>query len=88
MAVSNIETKRGSMRYLKLLFALLLFMACNGRNEVIQVTIYPTYGYDGGDHWSIPMRIWVHTPQERAEKLLTNGSWRILGDWMSQKIAE
>ena len=68
------------MRYPKLMLTQLVFIACNGQNEVKQVAIYPTYGYDVGEHWYIPMRIWVHTPQERAEKLLTNGFWRILGD--------
>jgi len=58
------------MRYSNLLFALLLFIACSGRNEIKQVTIYPTYGHDAGDHWKIPMRIWVHTPREGVEKIL------------------
>jgi hypothetical protein len=59
------------MRYLKLLAALLLLVACNQRDEVKQVTIYPTYGYEDGGHWKIPMRIWVHTPREGVEKILT-----------------
>ena len=59
------------MRYLKLLFALLLIISCNGQNKVKQVTIYPTYGFEADDHWNIIMRIWVHTPRERAERLLT-----------------
>jgi len=58
------------MRFPKLLFALLLFIACSGRDEIKQVTIYPTYGYDAGGHWEIPMRIWVNTPRKNVEKIL------------------
>ncbi len=27
------------------------------------ITVYPTYGYRTDDHWSIPLRIWVHKPR-------------------------
>jgi hypothetical protein len=61
------------MRHLiKLLSALLLLAACGHRDEVKQVTIYPTYGYEDGDHWKIPMRIWAHTPRKNVEKILAN----------------
>jgi hypothetical protein len=35
-----------------------------------QVTFYPAYGYREGDHWVIPLRIWVHERRTRAEKLI------------------
>lgn len=58
-----------SKKFLYLLLVLLVFAAC--RQEVKEVTIYATYGYEAGDHWEIPMRIWVHTPRKAVENLLT-----------------
>jgi hypothetical protein len=34
-----------------------------------QVTFYPTYGYRDGDHWVIPLRLWVHERRTLVEKL-------------------
>lgn len=39
------------------------------------VTFFPTYGYRQGEHWNIPLHIWVHEPRrlvESAVKLLTH----------------
>jgi len=33
------------------------------------VTFYPTYGFQQGDHWKIPMRTWVHEPRKLVEGL-------------------
>lgn len=36
-----------------------------------QVTFYPTYGYQEGDHWVIPMRVWVHERRALVENWVT-----------------
>jgi len=36
-----------------------------------QVTFYPTYGYQKGTGWRIPMRIWVHEPRSLMESIIT-----------------
>ncbi|MGH7454741.1 MAG: phosphatidate phosphatase App1 family protein, partial [bacterium] len=36
-----------------------------------QVTFYPTYGYQEGMGWRIPMRIWVHEPRSLIESAIT-----------------
>jgi phosphatidate phosphatase APP1 len=33
-----------------------------------QVTLFPTYGYRTGDHWTVPVRVWVHK-QRRLDRL-------------------
>jgi hypothetical protein len=35
------------------------------------VTFFPTYGYREGDHWTIPLRVWVHEPRGLAEDVVT-----------------
>ena len=32
-----------------------------------EVTFYPTYGYQQGDNWVIPMRVWVHERRSLIE---------------------
>jgi hypothetical protein len=51
-----------------------------------QVTIYPTYGYQQGGQWVIPMRVWVH--QRRA--LAENGITGLVGEFgeLNAKDAE
>lgn len=34
-----------------------------------KATFYSTYGYKKGDHWVIPMRVWVHEPRALSEEL-------------------
>ena len=46
------------MRRAFLLLFLPLVLACNGRDAIKDVTIYPTYGYEDGTQWKIPMRVW------------------------------
>jgi hypothetical protein len=36
-----------------------------------QVTFYPTYGYQEGTGWRIPLRIWVHEPRSLIESAIT-----------------
>ena len=36
-----------------------------------QVTFYPTYGYQEGTNWKIPLRVWVHEPRSLAEGIIT-----------------
>lgn len=35
-----------------------------------RIACYPTYGYREGDHWRIPLRIWVYEPRERITELV------------------
>ncbi len=36
-------------------------------------TFYPTYGYlnEAGDEWTIPFRVWVHSPHAKTQRVLS-----------------
>lgn len=61
-----------------LLFALLLIgtltirIEANPFSDEELVTFYPTYGYQEGDHWVIPMRVWVHEHRDLVETWVTH----------------
>lgn len=42
-----------------------------------QVTFYPTYGYQEGNHWVIPMRLWVHKRRGLTEKWIARITARV-----------
>ncbi|HKV08553.1 MAG TPA: App1 family protein [Thermoanaerobaculia bacterium] len=45
------------------MIAMSLSMACSADEEPVtpyQATFYSTYGFEEGDNWVIPMRVWVH----------------------------
>jgi len=76
-----------NMNYLRLLLAissaLLMLTGCSTVSSFIQseneheVIFYNTYGYSEGDHWIIPMRIYVHHRREGMESFTERiAGWR------------
>lgn len=51
-----------------------------------QVTFFPTYGYQDGDAWVIPMRLWVHERRGLTEAWVT-GMARGMGDPTPGEVA-
>jgi hypothetical protein len=51
-----------------------------------QVTFYPTYGYQEGAQWKIPMRVWVHEPRALVENVITRVA-KSLGDLDAKEVA-
>jgi len=49
------------------LAVILIFAGVAYSADEEQVTFYPTYGYEDGDNWVIPMRIWVHERHRLAD---------------------
>jgi hypothetical protein len=52
-------------------------------------TFYPTYGYldEAGEEWTIPLRVWVHSPHAKTQALLESAAGR-LGITMSGRERE
>ncbi|MGH9360990.1 MAG: phosphatidate phosphatase App1 family protein [Thermoanaerobaculia bacterium] len=44
-------------------------VACSDGRRPVLTTFYPTYGYlnETGDEWTIPVRVWVHSPHVRTQ---------------------
>jgi hypothetical protein len=46
--------------------------ACSGEGRPVHTTFYPTYGYldAAGEEWTVPLRVWVHSPHRKTRALL------------------
>lgn len=66
------------VKNLSLITLLFLFAGCSTMLSGItdqntnKVTFYNTYGYLDGDHWIIPMRVYVHHRRRGVERVTTN----------------
>src|SRR5262249_16263177 len=45
-----------------------------------EVTFYPTYGYQQGDNWVIPMRVWIHERRSLIGHKIKNIADIVAGD--------
>ncbi|HET9768901.1 MAG TPA: phosphatase domain-containing protein [Thermoanaerobaculia bacterium] len=58
---------------------LLLAFGWPADRRPLVTTFYPTYGYldEAGDEWTIPLRVWVHSPHAKTQALVESAAGRL-----------
>jgi hypothetical protein len=71
------------LRLLLIISSALVLISCSTVSSLVQsekeheVIFYNTYGYSDGDHWIIPMKIYVHHRRESMERFTARlAGWR------------